>query len=702
VIAVAGLRLGPLLRYVDGSSATVWVEANRPCTAEVRCPGGAGGEARTFQVAGHHYAMVPVSGLPPDATTPYEVLLDGTPVWPLPDSAFPPSVIRTPDPDVVRVAFGSCRWAAPPADEKDPVGPDALDTLAARLAGSPGGERPDVLLLLGDQVYADETSKATRHWLAARRNLEDPPGDQVADYEEYTRLYYESWLDPEVRWLLSTVPSCMIFDDHDVIDDWNTSASWLADMRATPWWRERVLSGLMSYWVHQHLGNLSPSELAEDQLYAAVRETPDGTDVLRAYSAQADADPASVRWSYRRDFGRVRVLMLDTRAARVLDEGNRSMLDPGEAEWLQQQVWEGRRPPAGTMADAVTPGFPATADTTATTTATAPPTNGPAATTTAAVPPTNGPAATTTAAAPPTNDPATPTDATAPPTNDPATPTDATAPPTAGPAEPTGAAVPPANGPSAPSTTAPLAAEPPAPTTASVPAPADPPVPTTTTPPATEPPAPTAPYDHLLIGTSLPWLLPHHVHDAETWNAALCRGDRGARWARFGEDLRRRADLEHWAAFPESFDALAELIAEAGTGTDAPASVCVLSGDVHHAYVAEPTWHDDRPDARILQLTCSPVHNSIPLSIRLGFRFGWSGVGRALGRRFARHGRRGRTALDWRKTGGPWFGNQLMTLTLRGRSSSLRLEQARAASGGKGSDGGEARLETVTETVIAP
>ncbi len=40
-----------------------------------------------------------------------------------------------------------------------------------------------------------------------------------------------------MRWLLSTVPSCMIFDDHDVIDDWNTSAAWLADMRATDWWR---------------------------------------------------------------------------------------------------------------------------------------------------------------------------------------------------------------------------------------------------------------------------------------------------------------------------------------------------------------------------------------------------------------------------------------------------------------------------------
>ncbi|MDX2785151.1 hypothetical protein PV379_48875, partial [Streptomyces caniscabiei] len=82
---MTGLRLGPLLRYVDGSSATVWVETARPCVAEVRCAGGGHGEARTFQIAGHHYALVPVTGLAPGTASAYEVLLDGTPVWPLPD-----------------------------------------------------------------------------------------------------------------------------------------------------------------------------------------------------------------------------------------------------------------------------------------------------------------------------------------------------------------------------------------------------------------------------------------------------------------------------------------------------------------------------------------------------------------------------------------------------------------------------------------
>ncbi|MGY0486796.1 alkaline phosphatase D family protein [Streptomyces sp. WG-D5] len=530
---MARLRLGPLLRYVDEETATVWVEASRPCVAEVRCADGASGSAPTFQIDGHHYALVPVTGLTPGTETPYEVILDGGgPVWPLPDSPFPASTIRTPAYEAggpVRVTFGSCRWAAPPADEHDPVGPDALDTLAARIAADPAAERPDVLVLLGDQVYADETSPATQAWLARRRDLADPPGTEVADYQEYTHLYYESWLDPEVRWLLSTVPSTMVFDDHDVIDDWNTSAAWLADMREVPWWRERLLSGLMSYWVHQHIGNLSPAALATDPVYAAVRATPDGTDALREFAARADADPASVRWSYRRDFGRVRLLMVDTRAARVLDEQHRAMLAPSEAKWLREQA----------LADRGT-------------------------------------------------------------------------------------------------------------------------------------------YDHLLIGTSLPWLLPHLIHDAEGWNAALCRGERGARWARFGEDLRRRADLEHWAAFPTSFAALADLIAEAGAGDAAPATISVLSGDVHHAYVAEPTWPDgvDAPSARVLQLTCSPVHNSVPASIRVGFRFGWSRFGRVLGRRFARHARAGAMPISWRKTGGPWFGNQLMTLTLRGRAATLTLDQA--------------------------
>ncbi|MER0445389.1 hypothetical protein ABR738_12570 [Streptomyces sp. Edi4] len=44
-----------------------------------------------------------------------------------------------------------------------------------------------MLLLLGDQVYVDNVSAGTRRRPAARRDLREAPGAQVADYEEYTR-----------------------------------------------------------------------------------------------------------------------------------------------------------------------------------------------------------------------------------------------------------------------------------------------------------------------------------------------------------------------------------------------------------------------------------------------------------------------------------------------------------------------------------
>ena len=63
------------------------------------------------------------------------------------------------------------------------------------------------MLLIGDQVYADETGPATRQFIAQRRDPAIPPGYEVADFAEYCALYREAWSDPAVRWLLSVVPT---------------------------------------------------------------------------------------------------------------------------------------------------------------------------------------------------------------------------------------------------------------------------------------------------------------------------------------------------------------------------------------------------------------------------------------------------------------------------------------------------------------
>src|SRR5918998_4508063 len=274
------LVLGPLLRHVGTSDATVWVETDVPCAVEVLV-GGSPHRSRTFSVEGHHYALVVITDLEPGSSHEYSVRLDGEMAWPEDDSPFPPSVIHTVgDGETVKLVFGSCRVSAPHeppyslSHEEDGrgLGTDALYAMAMRLRARPAEELPHALVLLGDQVYAHKPPQRTLEFIRSRRDTEKPPGEEVADFEEYTRLYWDSWKDPAIRWLLSTVPSAMIFDDHDVHDDWNTSETWVKKMRAKSWWDERIVGAFMSYWIYQHLGNLSPQELEEDELFGRLQE----------------------------------------------------------------------------------------------------------------------------------------------------------------------------------------------------------------------------------------------------------------------------------------------------------------------------------------------------------------------------------------------------------------------------------------------
>jgi hypothetical protein len=336
---VAKLVLGPLLRYTGATDATIWVQADAACTVTV-----CGCDAPTFEVAGRHFALVHVTGLEPEETRPYEVELDGERVWPEEGSAYPPSVIRTvTDDHGLRIAFGSCRVAVPhepPYDltkDEDDRGRehDALYALARDMAKTPTEDWPHLLVMLGDQIYADEVDPATRAWIRRRRDPDVPPGEQLANFDEYCHAYGVSWGDPGVRWLLSTMPTAMIFDDHDVHDDWNTARSWVQKMRAKGWWDERIVGAFMSYWLFQHVGNLAPDALEDDWVFCAVRDCEgDAAPILREFAFDADRDTEGSRWSYCRDIGRTRLIVMDSRGGRVLRPGERSMVDPDEWRWI--------------------------------------------------------------------------------------------------------------------------------------------------------------------------------------------------------------------------------------------------------------------------------------------------------------------------------------------------------------------------------
>ena len=527
------LVLGPVLRYVDETEATVWVETDGPCEVEVL-----GCTAKTFQVAGHHYSLVHVTGLSAGGSVEYEVGLDGERRWPEEGSPFPPSRIQTPSADhEAKMVFGSCRVSVPHdppytlRKDQDSRGReiDALHTLALRMCDQPPEEWPSRLLLLGDQVYADEVSPGTKEFIRSRRSTDEPPGEQVADFEEYTHLYLDSWGDPVMRWLLSTVATAMIFDDHDVHDDWNISASWIEDMREEPWWRERIAGAFMSYWIYQHIGNLEPSHLHEDEMYDTVCGAGgDAAEQLHAFALKADRETEGTRWSFCRDYGGVRVLIIDSRAGRDLKGGRRSMVDDDEWDWICERLVGG--------------------------------------------------------------------------------------------------------------------------------------------------------HDHLIIGTTLPVLLGQGLHFLEAWNEAVCAGAWGATAAKLSEKLRRALDLEHWAAFGESFERLMRRLGEVAAGEHGPppASIVVLSGDVHHAYLTEVAFPRSMGvKAPVYQAVCSPFRNPLDAKERRMMRFGTSRAAHAIGRLLARSAGVQDPAVRWRMVEGPYFDNQVATLELHNRKAQITLERTK-------------------------
>jgi len=343
-----------------------------------------------------------------------------------------------------------------------------------------------------------------------------------------------------------------------VHDDWNTSAQWRAEATARPWWGGRIESAFQSYWVYQHLGNLSPAELADDETWAKVRQQGDAAPVLAGLARRADARAPGVRFSFARTFGRVRVVMLDSRSRRVVD-GIRLIADDAEWQWCTEAVggdWE-----------------------------------------------------------------------------------------------------------------------------------------------------------HVVLATSVPPLLPRGIHTLEAWNERVSGGAWGSRAARFGERQRQALDLEHWPAFGESFIRLERLLGEIATGQRSPAgsppaSVTIISGDIHHSYLAAV----DLPKhiagtapggtapggtaasgarSAVFEAVCSPFHQAMPPKMVTAQKIASSRLGGLIGTAISSLAGAHVPKIRWRITEGPWFENMIAVLEYNGTTARVRFDRSR------GDESGGPRLELV-------
>jgi hypothetical protein len=201
----------------------------------------------------------------------------------------------------LNVLYGSCRKIHDTKGGKN----DALsygDTLIANNFNNLE-ERPAILCLGGDQIYADDVDKAAMsEVLQLAKKIEEAkpeklpisaplPGigrrrdfvtkyagftsgesdNHLVTFAEYLAMYglmwnRNNWKEPakldhftntlgNVRRLLANIPSYMIFDDHDITDDWNLCAQWTSDVLHWPLGKRIVTNGLMAFWLCQGYGN---------------------------------------------------------------------------------------------------------------------------------------------------------------------------------------------------------------------------------------------------------------------------------------------------------------------------------------------------------------------------------------------------------------------------------------------------------------
>ncbi|WP_312226188.1 alkaline phosphatase D family protein [Stutzerimonas nitrititolerans] len=354
---------GPLLRRVEPARLVFWLVASRPLALALVLQGGAHAQPRVIPLDETNCQRLPIGrdallhlvdvtldeALPSDCVIEYDLRISGeglaeqdiadwAPHLLYAGRARPSFVIKS---RLDRVLHGSCRKPHHPAAD----GLLCVDELLARELDNPTS-RPAVLLMTGDQVYADDVAGpmlVAIHGLVRRLGLygERLEGAVVADSEElfnhpatyYRRedllpafksnealrerffggvekpvfstanghnhlialgevmaMYLLVWsplpwsliepamppLDakqaeryrseenclqgfrqglPQAARALAHVPSLMIFDDHDITDDWNLSARWEETAYGHPLSRRIIGNALIAYLLCQAWGN---------------------------------------------------------------------------------------------------------------------------------------------------------------------------------------------------------------------------------------------------------------------------------------------------------------------------------------------------------------------------------------------------------------------------------------------------------------
>ena len=165
---------------------------------------------------------------------------------------------------------------------------------------------------------------------------------------EYTAIISFSKQLDRVQRALAHLPVYMIFDDHDVTDDWNLTRGWEEAAYNHPFSRQIIGNALIGYWLCQGWGN-APEKFPQKWEALTHRITAEGDSTEGSNATAADESHQTLitevlafdAWNYSLNT-QPKLIVLDTRTQRWWSEDSLSkpsgLMDWEELSELQMEL----------------------------------------------------------------------------------------------------------------------------------------------------------------------------------------------------------------------------------------------------------------------------------------------------------------------------------------------------------------------------
>jgi len=161
---------------------------------------------------------------------------------------------------------------------------------------------------------------------------------EIKYIRELNEVKYFNTTLHKVRRLLANIPTYMIFDDHDVTDDWNIDQKWQNNVNNSHFGSTIVSNALAAYWVFQGWGN-APDQFDENFIATITNHL--NSDSYNDQDQKSFQDAlAETNWHYSVPYDKP-VIVLDTRTRRHFDSASEpaQLLDKKSFEWFTNE-WD--------------------------------------------------------------------------------------------------------------------------------------------------------------------------------------------------------------------------------------------------------------------------------------------------------------------------------------------------------------------------